>query len=224
MFELLRYTSISPILVPHLATQDTTLGGYSIPRGTQIWVNAYNLHSDATYWEKPQKFNPNRFLDQNGEVVPPDHINRKRFECLVYVLWYTVSNIITVLHDIVLWLVYYIRCDLTKYGYNKFCKSTKHAFLIRYRLCTRKPFTACLTYDIDLESQPDLGQFNKYTENECQKSDSSSRRVLQTGGQKDGCCHMHYLAALLSYLVDNYCKIMNLWAWEMKVWMIWQGK
>ena len=76
MFEMLRYISQTPILVPHVTMTDTKLGGYSIPRGTMIWPNVFNLHHDHRYWEEPWTFRPERFLDSNGEVVPPDHINR----------------------------------------------------------------------------------------------------------------------------------------------------
>ena len=36
LYELLRYISHVPALVPHAAMEDTTLGGYTIPKGTQV--------------------------------------------------------------------------------------------------------------------------------------------------------------------------------------------
>ncbi len=117
MFELLRYTTIAPILVPHLATQDTTLGGYTLPQGTQIWANVFKLHHDMRYWERPSKFNPHRFLDGNGEVVPPDHMNRKRLDCLLYLV-YSYSGIDSVIDICSLWLM--IRPDLFKMTFYMF--------------------------------------------------------------------------------------------------------
>ena len=36
MYELLRYISHVPTLVPHATMEDTTLGGYTIPKDTQV--------------------------------------------------------------------------------------------------------------------------------------------------------------------------------------------
>ena len=36
MYELLRYISHVPMLVPHATMEDTTLGGYTIPKDTQV--------------------------------------------------------------------------------------------------------------------------------------------------------------------------------------------
>ena len=36
MYELLRYISHVPILLPHATMEDTTLGGYTIPKDTQV--------------------------------------------------------------------------------------------------------------------------------------------------------------------------------------------
>ena len=41
-------------------------------------------------------------------------------------------------------------------GYNKFFNWTKPAFLIRYGIYPREPFTGCLTCDLDLQSEPNL--------------------------------------------------------------------
>ena len=36
MYELLRYISHVPTLLPHAAMEDTTLGGYTIPKDAQV--------------------------------------------------------------------------------------------------------------------------------------------------------------------------------------------
>ena len=78
IFETFRYWTQSAILVPHSATVDTNLAGFTVPKGTMIWPNVFNLTHDAQYWDSPWNFKPERFLDENGDVVPPDHMNRKR--------------------------------------------------------------------------------------------------------------------------------------------------
>ncbi len=36
IYELLRYATISPFMVPHATMEDTTLGGYHLPKDTQV--------------------------------------------------------------------------------------------------------------------------------------------------------------------------------------------
>ena len=45
---------------------------------TQVWANIWDLHHNEEYWTDPYEFVPERFLDEEGELVPSDHINRKR--------------------------------------------------------------------------------------------------------------------------------------------------
>ncbi len=78
IMESIRYWTMPPILLPHAATIDTPLAGYTVPKGTWIWCNMFNLSHDSRYWDEPFKFNPQRFLDENGDLVPADHMNRKR--------------------------------------------------------------------------------------------------------------------------------------------------
>ena len=36
ILEVLRYSSITPLSVPHSTTEDTTIGGFDIPKDTQV--------------------------------------------------------------------------------------------------------------------------------------------------------------------------------------------
>ena len=69
MAETLRITSIAPLAVPHKATVDTTIQGYHIPKGTTLVLNLWAMHHDPEQWKEPMKFNPERFLDENGNMV-----------------------------------------------------------------------------------------------------------------------------------------------------------
>ena len=44
----------------------------------QIMINVYGVDHDPDVWDDPYEFNPERFLDPDGKLLPPDHINRKR--------------------------------------------------------------------------------------------------------------------------------------------------
>lgn len=44
--------------------RDTKIGVHLLPKGSTIWINNYALANDEDYFENPQEFNPERFLDQ----------------------------------------------------------------------------------------------------------------------------------------------------------------
>ncbi|XP_038899676.1 taxadiene 5-alpha hydroxylase-like [Benincasa hispida] len=53
-----------------VALKDIQLGGYTIPKGWQIFWAAPMTHLDETIFGEPQKFEPSRF-DQNQTPIPP---------------------------------------------------------------------------------------------------------------------------------------------------------
>ncbi|KAK1293377.1 Isoflavone 2'-hydroxylase [Acorus calamus] len=64
--ETLRLCPAGPLLVPHKSTEDCMVGGYYVPSGTMLLVNAWAIHRDPSLWEEPTKFKPERF--QGGGV------------------------------------------------------------------------------------------------------------------------------------------------------------
>lgn len=49
-------------IVGRVALEDTTLGGYSIPKGTQVQVSPHVLQRRPDYWDEPEEFRPERWL------------------------------------------------------------------------------------------------------------------------------------------------------------------
>ncbi len=63
---------------PHTPVSDTELPGIgTIPKGTFVRVNIWTLHHDEEFWGDPDVIRPERFLDDDGKLLPPDHPNRK---------------------------------------------------------------------------------------------------------------------------------------------------
>lgn len=63
VLECLRYAS-SPI-VPHVATENTSVSGFGIEKDTIVFINNYELNMSEQFWSEPEKFDPSRFLERN---------------------------------------------------------------------------------------------------------------------------------------------------------------
>jgi cytochrome P450 len=59
--ESLRIQPVSPLLCPHLSSEDCVIGGYHIARGTMLLPNAWALNRDPKVWDDPTSFKPERF-------------------------------------------------------------------------------------------------------------------------------------------------------------------
>lgn len=68
ILETLRLFPSVPLLVPHVPSQDCEIGGYNIPKGTMILVNAWVIHRDAKVWHDPLSFKPERFETMEVET------------------------------------------------------------------------------------------------------------------------------------------------------------
>lgn len=56
-----------PLLVPRLPTQPSIIGGYTIPKGSRVFLNTWSIHRDPLIWENPSEFKPDRFLNNPGK-------------------------------------------------------------------------------------------------------------------------------------------------------------
>ncbi|XP_062098891.1 ent-kaurene oxidase, chloroplastic-like [Humulus lupulus] len=67
--ETLRKHSPVPIIPLRYAHEDTQLGGYHIPAGTEIAINIYGCNMDKNKWENPEEWNPERFLSKKYDPM-----------------------------------------------------------------------------------------------------------------------------------------------------------
>ncbi|XP_039510002.1 cytochrome P450 2C8-like isoform X2 [Pimephales promelas] len=64
--EVQRFLDIVPLNIPHYAMEDITFRGYLIPKDTVIIPMLHSVLRDEVQWETPWTFNPEHFLDANG--------------------------------------------------------------------------------------------------------------------------------------------------------------
>lgn len=69
LHEVLRFCNIVPLGIFRATSQDASVNGYKIPKGTMVITNLYSVHFDEKYWQEPGVFAPQRFLDNNGNFV-----------------------------------------------------------------------------------------------------------------------------------------------------------
>ncbi|KAM3916475.1 cytochrome P450 2W1-like [Leptodactylus fuscus] len=69
--EIQRYASILQYL-PHVTPTDIQFRDYFIPKGTTVIPLFPSVLRDETQWETPNQFNPNHFLDADGNFLKKD--------------------------------------------------------------------------------------------------------------------------------------------------------
>ena len=73
IMESLRVANIIPIIMPHNCMNECEFEGYTIPKDTRILANLWTINRDQTIWGDPEVFRPQRFLDDDGNLLPPEH-------------------------------------------------------------------------------------------------------------------------------------------------------
>ncbi|TQE05165.1 hypothetical protein C1H46_009144 [Malus baccata] len=67
--ETLRKYSPVPIVPLRYVHEDTKLGGYYVPAGTEIAINIYGCNMDKNRWESPEEWKPERFLEPKHDPM-----------------------------------------------------------------------------------------------------------------------------------------------------------
>nr|KYP54485.1 Isoflavone 2'-hydroxylase [Cajanus cajan] len=67
IYETLRLYPAGPLLLPHLSSEDCTIGEYDVPQNTILLLNAWAIHRDPMLWNDPTHFKPERF-EKEGEA------------------------------------------------------------------------------------------------------------------------------------------------------------
>ncbi|KAF7346478.1 hypothetical protein MSAN_01875900 [Mycena sanguinolenta] len=72
--EVFRWGPILPLGIPHAASEDDIYEGYFIPKGTTVIPNVWAMGHDKSKYPNPDEFNPERFLNADGQLNTDDHI------------------------------------------------------------------------------------------------------------------------------------------------------
>ncbi|KAM6550771.1 hypothetical protein CsatB_000579 [Cannabis sativa] len=66
--ETLRLYPVAPLAGPRVFTEDCTVGGYHVSKGTRLIANLWKIQTDPNAWAEPLEFKPERFLSTNKDV------------------------------------------------------------------------------------------------------------------------------------------------------------
>ncbi|XP_066974435.1 cytochrome P450 2L1-like isoform X1 [Macrobrachium rosenbergii] len=67
-YEILRLTTLATMGMPHSNEKDIELDGYRIPKNSVLIGHLECCNKDPAYWERPNDFYPEHFLDENGKL------------------------------------------------------------------------------------------------------------------------------------------------------------
>ncbi|KAI9449576.1 cytochrome P450 [Lactarius psammicola] len=66
--EALRWRPVTPLALPHAATEDNVYEGFFIPKGALVIGNTWAILRDPAVYPEPDTFKPERFLNQDGTL------------------------------------------------------------------------------------------------------------------------------------------------------------
>ncbi|KAM9330688.1 cytochrome P450 2J4-like [Gastrophryne carolinensis] len=67
--EIQRYANIAAVGIPRTCIKEVKISGYAFQRDTMVLANLDSVLFDPQYWKSPNQFNPNNFLDSDGQFL-----------------------------------------------------------------------------------------------------------------------------------------------------------
>ncbi|OAA43301.1 Cytochrome P450 [Metarhizium rileyi] len=80
--ETLRWRPAVPLGLPHVVGEDDTVDGMRIPKGSQIFINAFGIQHDPSRFADPDRFDPERYVGVKqlaSELANGDWENRDHY-------------------------------------------------------------------------------------------------------------------------------------------------
>jgi cytochrome P450 len=74
LMEVMRKRPTTFLIDAHKTLEDVRLGGYFIPKGTAVYGNSFAIHNDRELWGDPNSFRPERFINEDGQLVKPEYL------------------------------------------------------------------------------------------------------------------------------------------------------
>lgn len=71
--EVLRISNVAFTTLPYRNLHAITVSDLHIPANSPIVINLTSIHQDPDLYPHPDKFKPERFLDDAGKLVRPKH-------------------------------------------------------------------------------------------------------------------------------------------------------
>ncbi len=76
--ENFRYSTVPYVALPHRASEQCEVAGYTIPKDAQILPNIYGIMHDDRFWDSPHEFQPERFLPE-ADGSPSKNFDNEAF-------------------------------------------------------------------------------------------------------------------------------------------------
>ncbi|KAJ3517668.1 hypothetical protein NLJ89_g347 [Agrocybe chaxingu] len=90
--ELMRCTPPLRLGINHLLAEDDVYGNYFLPKGSIVFANIWAMTHDPEVYENPDRFMPERFFKENGELNDDDRVLAYGFGRRVCVGKYVASS------------------------------------------------------------------------------------------------------------------------------------